>query len=360
MYLDDLKRDPVRSGDSKTYSARAEEIGIVNGGSIMLMSQVTRGGQVQIPFAHFRLDLEARTPITLPAYKGSTLRGGFGHAFKQVVCALKHSVCSECMLREKCVYAYIFETAPSADSTVMTRYTSVPHPFIIEPPESDRRLYAPGEILSFGLTLIGRAAEYLPYFIYSFHELGERGIGRGRGKFVLRKAFCRGMDAAGPDTVVFDGDSKTVNPFATASLSVFEQAPAAGPDSLSLSFVTPTRLMYDGHLTLDLQFHILIRQLLRRLAMLAYFHCGADTSGIDFRGLIEEAKGVRVAAKSLEWHDWERYSARQDTRMKMGGCVGNITYEGSIGPFMQFIRAGEVLHAGKGTSFGLGKYRIVP
>jgi len=38
---------------------------------------------------------------------------------------------------------------------------------------------------------------------------------------------------------------------------------------------------------------------------------------------------------------------------------GEITFEGNIEPFMPLIKAGEVLHIGKGTGFGLGRYRIV-
>jgi CRISPR/Cas system endoribonuclease Cas6 (RAMP superfamily) len=42
----------------------------------------------------------------------------------------------------------------------------------------------------------------------------------------------------------------------------------------------------------------------------------------------------------------------------MGGFVGDITFEGDIGLFMPLIKAGEILHVGKGTGFGLGMYRI--
>ncbi|HDZ02552.1 MAG TPA: CRISPR system precrRNA processing endoribonuclease RAMP protein Cas6 [Nitrospirae bacterium] len=61
--------------------------------------------------------------------------------------------------------------------------------------------------------------------------------------------------------------------------------------------------------------------------------------------------------RNLKWYDWERYSARQETKMKMGGFVGEITFEGDIEPFMPILKAGEVLHVGKGTGFGLGKYK---
>ncbi len=39
---------------------------------------------------------------------------------------------------------------------------------------------------------------------------------------------------------------------------------------------------------------------------------------------------------------------------------GGLFFEGDIGQFMPLIKAGEVLHVGKGTGFGLGKYGIVP
>ena len=71
------------------------------------------------------------------------------------------------------------------------------------------------------------------------------------------------------------------------------------------------------------------------------------------------ASKIKVKERNTKWHDWERYSARQDTRMKMGGFIGNISFEGDLGEFMPFIKTGEIIHVGKGTSFGLGKYEIV-
>ena len=45
--------------------------------------------------------------------------------------------------------------------------------------------------------------------------------------------------------------------------------------------------------------------------------------------------------------------------MRMGGLVGSVTFEGKLAPFYPFLEAGEIIHAGKGTSFGLGRFRIV-
>ena len=80
---------------------------------------------------------------------------------------------------------------------------------------------------------------------------------------------------------------------------------------------------------------------------------------LDFKGLIENSKSIKVKEERLSWVDWERYSNRQETKMKMGGFIGSITFEGDFKPFLPFLLLGEYIHVGKGTSLGLGKYEIV-
>jgi len=332
-----------------------------------------------IKFQRFDFTLTAKEPLILPVYKGSTLRGGFGYAFKRVVCAIRDKECFDCLLKEKCVYSYVFETPPPSDTKIMRKYKSAPHPFVIEPPSERRRGYKPGDEINFGLTLIGRAIDYLPYFIYTFDELGKIGIGQGKAKYELKNVVC-------DEKKIYDSQTKTLKSFKISSLSLTPHLSLRGEAeaisnlkglsqdlpteqsevvesglsrSLKLSFVTPTRILYDSHLTVDLEFHILIRNLLRRLSLLYYFHCDGDPSEWDFKGLIEKAKEVKVKEQNLRWYDWERYSGRQETRIKMGGFVGDITFEGDIEPFMPIIKAGEVIHVGKGTGFGLGKYAIM-
>lgn len=62
--------------------------------------------------AKFQLTISPIDKITLPIYKGSTFRGGFGYAFKRIVCISSHKDCSECLLKEKCIYSYVFGTPP--------------------------------------------------------------------------------------------------------------------------------------------------------------------------------------------------------------------------------------------------------
>jgi len=293
--------------------------------------------------------------LKLPAYMGSTLRGGFGHAFRKVVCAFRARPCDDCLLRHRCVYSYVFETPPPEGSGKMSKYERAPHPFVIEPPPDGRDLYRPGEGFSFGLVLIGRANDYLPYFIYAFEEMGKTGIGRGKGKFRLDGVSLRG-------DVVYDSSSGVLK----QPPSVQRQAPpdasslappSASPDFLSLTFQTPTRLVIDGHLAPNPGFQSIFRTLLRRLSLLSSFHCGRELE-VDYKGLIEQAGVVETVKKDIRWWDWERWSNRQDTMMKLGGFVGEMAFSGEFGEFMEFLRMGEMVHVGKGTGFGLGRYEM--
>jgi hypothetical protein len=40
-----------------------------------------------------------------------------------------------------------------------------------------------------------------------------------------------------------------------------------------------------------------------------------------------------LAGADLRWLDWERWSHRQNTAMKLGGLVGTLTLEGDVAPF---------------------------
>lgn len=313
---------------------------------------------VSIKACRFIFTIVPREPLILPSYKGSTFRGAFGHVFRRVVCATRKAECSECLLKEKCIYSYVFETPPPPDTRIMRKYKAAPHPFVIEPPLEKKSGYTPEHEIKFNLVLIGRALEYLPYFIYTFEEIGEIGVGKGRGKYSL-KTVKASIDDKLPHSVIYDSNSKTVKSFDWRPKMIsFPDSQASDNKHLNLRFLTPARISYNNTLTANPEFHIIIRNLLRRLSLISYFHCSGDMTDWDFKGIIDMAEDVKVGQNNLKWYDWERYSARQDTRMKLGGFIGDITFEGNINPFMSLIGIGELIHVGKGTTFGLGKYEV--
>ena len=310
-------------------------------------------------FSQFIFEMSAVDELRLPEYKGSTLRGAFGHAFKKVVCTLRNKDCNDCILKERCVYSYVFETPPPSDTSIMKKYPAAPHPFVILPPTEDKRLYRKDETLNFSLTLIGKATEYLPYFIYTFDELGKMGIGKGRGRYCLTRVSTGSHSGGNGQKEIYLGEKKVLKGGykAIAWKDIIHKNGFSGKNELKLVFLTPTRIKFQEDLVVDLEFHMLIRNLLRRISTLSYFHCGSELD-IDFKQLIKDAEKIETKNRSLSWQDWERYSNRQETRMKMGGFVGGISFQGDLEQFLPFIALGEYIQVGKGTSFGLGKYEI--
>jgi CRISPR-associated endoribonuclease Cas6 len=310
--------------------------------------------------ARYRFVLTARTPLRLSAFAGATLRGGFGHVFKRCVCLWPPGDCPRCLLKNTCAYPYIFETAPPADSAKLRGLDQIPRPYVIEPDLEAHGLYQPGERLSFGLVLVGRALDYLPYFVFTFRELGRTGLGPSRGQFEVAEVHAEGLDESwciyrAADGVLHADDGRIRG----TDLSAERWEAASG--RLTVQFLTPTRIRSDGVMRAEVSFQDLVRALLRRVSSLSYFHCGAELV-VDFKGLIEQAAAVRTVAAQLEWQRQARFSGRQEQWIDAGGVTGSVVYEADnaevLSAYWPLLAVGEWVHVGKGCVMGLGRYQM--
>ncbi|MBM4467184.1 MAG: CRISPR system precrRNA processing endoribonuclease RAMP protein Cas6 [Chloroflexi bacterium] len=313
----------------------------------------------QFRLAVYRFTLRPREEMILPVYKGAVLRGGFGHVFKNTVCFQPQTTsCRDCILQYDCPYPALFEPSPPPNAEVLRTYSDIPLPFVIEPPLDRRTRYGPEETLSFRLVLIGRAMARLAYFVVVFQQLGDAGLGSQRAKYALER-----VEAVQPwsgEAVILYEDGALVRGASGLAVDygmVAKRAEALGADggTITLNFLTPTRLKHEGQYVVHPEFHVLIRNILRRVSSLYYFHCG-ERWETDYRGIIEAARGVRLAEARTGWVEWERYSRRQEATMKLGGFVGRVVYQGDWEPFAALLILGQLVHVGKACVFGHGKY----
>lgn len=308
-----------------------------------------------IDYQKYTFLLKPLEPIFLPAYKGSTFRGGFGVAFKKVVCVFRQKECRNCTLNKECPYFYIFETAGLDNDRLFPgeKYEAIPHPFVLEPPLEDKEIYQPDDLISFDLILIGKALKYVLYFIMAFEYLGEIGIGRGRGKFKLVEVKC-GSEK------IYSGEERTLTTIKSAKAEIPEEFDSEThlKQSVVLDCLTPIRIKHARDFVSLIEFYVLVTNLLRRMALLNFYHGSRNKPVWDHKKWIGSAKNVIIKESSLRWVDWERYSHRQKAKMKLGGVLGRVVYEGDIKKFLPLVQAGEIFHVGKGTSFGLGQYKI--
>jgi hypothetical protein len=307
---------------------------------------------IHLKFAHLRLHFRARECLKLPPYKGSTFRGAFGTTFKRTVCIVQHKDCTRCLIRNQCVYPYVFDTPVETGSGIFRGFSEAPHPYIIEPPLEPKTDYATGDEFEVGLVVIGRALHHLPYFIYTFQRLGETGIGRGRGKCDLISGKARQAD--GTYVPVYDGARETLSEVPILTSSDF--AHDLG-NRVAVHFLTPTQLKADQKFKHGLDFSLLVRGLLRRVSALSTFH-GDGPPDMVFQNLVDQASHIKTVDHHLRWNSYERYSNRKQERMTMGGFVGQVAFEGDLAPFALLLQIGVPLHVGKGTSFGMGQYTL--
>jgi hypothetical protein len=309
-------------------------------------------------FALYRLrlllELGARRQ-TLPAYLGSTVRGIFAASFRQVVCVTRAPVCDGCLLLHRCPYPYIFETPPALHlpEALQKRFRQAPRPYIFEVP----LIYRGEETLELGLVLVGRALDFLPYFLYVVQETGKSGLGRARVPYRLLTV----TDGSRPDgPVIFQADAGIVRDDVQATTLADVQHPGdAEVHQVTLELLTPLRVKKYGDYQASgarLEFATLIDLLLGRIEALSLFHCGDPWA--PNTALREAARSVQVVAKHLALQRLERYSNRHHQKLPLHGFVGMLSFAGNLAPFLPLLRLGAYLHIGAGTAFGLGHYRL--
>lgn len=302
----------------------------------------------------YRISATLLDDALLPYYKGSTFRGAFGGCLKRAVCAVRQKECPECLLSSRCVYAQLFEPK-TWQSPEETRTAAPPHPYMIEPPEHDRRQYTAGDSFDFNLILFGEMNASLPYFVYALELMGEQGIGtkagNQRARFVLRGVSCQSSELYTPET------SKLLPVPPLEKLELRRIEPSEKISVIKLNLLTPLRFKNDNHLQRTLDFPLLVRTMLRRVSSL-FNAWGNGEPDLDYRGMIARAEQVKVTDGRLHWQERERYSSRQEQAMSFGGMMGYVTYQGPLDEYIPLLHLCQQLHIGKQTTFGLGRFRV--
>lgn len=284
------------------------------------------GGLHNLSAAKYLFRCRAQTRTELPAYKGSALHGGFGHALKKI--ALFY-------------YDRLFAPGKAGD---------LPRPLVLLPPLDDQTRYDPGHTFTFELTLFGSAAHHFSICHSALEYLGrEMGFGNNRGKFVIEDIAaaippsCSRQKLAGQ---MISGED------------IAEGRSGLAYDHVTLLFPTRLRLKDNGNLVRHAPpFRLFFARLLGRLNTLSSVYCNGTLTDHNQRDeLLEKAKHIEISKQKTFWSDLPRFSGRQQKWMKFGGLQGSVTYAGDLKPFLPYLALGEWTHTGGKTSFGLGKY----
>lgn len=303
--------------------------------------------------AHYLIVSNVDSRLSFPAYAGSTLRGGLGRALKQIACQYPDIAnCGECLVGHLCAYRLVFEGS-HAEVPGSLQFNERPRGYVLRVSSLNGTEYKTGDCFSFQLILVGNVIEYFPYILGALQNLGQTGLGKCRGKFSVAQAYI--CNARGDIELLYENGKKQPTwPGKGESLSCLF-CPAPSIKTLTVTFHTPTRVQSGGQLTDNIPFSLLLRTIVRRVSALNAFYNGVISS-VDYPSLFALAESVEIRTSNLHWVDWNRFSSRQETRMKLGGVVGEVTYCGeNFSLFWPWLQIASRVHVGKCTTFGLGQ-----
>lgn len=325
-----------------------------------------------LPIARYRFTAVVQQPLQLPDYTGSLLRGQFGAALRNVACMTRAPACPGCPLLQTCPYARIFEAAPPPRGQhALQDFSQIPNPYIVEPPKPGARLLQAGDALVFHMVLVGHAIGQLALVIFALQRALAQGLTKARvpadlvqvdhveGSGHAQLIWHHAQPALIEHTATLslpDTQSIATNSYSTGAASI-------RGSEITLNISTPLRLQQQGKPlgVGQLSPRVLVAALARRIALLMELHGGQHGWG-DAAKTVAQLSATLHDTQDLHWHDWTRYSSRQQQEMTLGGVLGRWTLHAhdsaTLAAIFPWLWLGQWLHTGKNATMGMGGYTL--
>lgn len=318
-----------------------------------------------LKLTHLRINCTAVSPIKLGShYAGNNLRNALANVMRRATCPQNYqkgqpppehvATCPACWLL----------AANSDPGSIVRAYA-------VLPPLPPRHMVQPGETFAFGLTLFGDGFQFLPYFVLSLNEVGQRdGLGPGRreGEGRFRVTGITAIDPLRGDTeAILDAGSNLVQvptchiDWAAVQGSIrYHQSELPPHQPLRLRFLTPLRLEEKQQVYKTPDFGVFFRRLLYRIDDLGRHFAGQERRDRDeVAALYALADSVRLIEADTVWHElWVR-SGRTGRKVPVAGLTGTAVYTAADwSPLLPWLILGQATQVGKSAVKGNGLYEL--
>ncbi len=287
----------------------------------------------------------------LPADKVSALRGGMGEMLLRANCVRDRN-CADCDFESECIVR----------RTMYSKYRIVPQfvttddsvGYILECENYDK-LFAEGDLLQFNLILFGKAIVYFNQYMQAFFALGNEGIGKEHARYrIVSVTNTQNHPLLEGDAVhMLNYRIQTLGEYADYRIRRMNRTGCQN----RLVFHTPAALKYRGKFLEEYHIEAIWDAVLRRIYMLECFEeITQNVYNIDeFKTLILPD----IVKQEVGRVGIQRYSSTQDRKMVLNGIKGYIELRQVPEQMLPWLFAGELIHIGKNTSFGFGRYSVV-
>ena len=273
-------------------------------------------------------------------HKPSALRGGIGNVLLNKYC-LKDQKCVSCNFKGDCIARQILYGKFKIKPPSVTEGESIG--YVIEC-EDYRELIPSHGILRFQMLLFGNTISYWRMIVEAVDELGRMGLCRADSKFGLIKVTNTIGDIIFRNGEFFpkQAEVKTVKDYVDYRLRTTKET--------RVIFHTNTNITYHGEMLMQMQEKPLMAAISRRIFFLNCYE-GIETNSVKMR--IPE-----IIDQDMKFGENRRYSNRTETAMYLKGIRGRVDFNDIDDDTYAMMLAGELVHIGKDTSFGSGRYTM--
>ena len=299
-----------------------------------------------IPFTLLDVEMTGDPIIDLGANPGSALRGALYDAMRELY---DDNTAAHSRYERDNPVAWLMRM----EDENTTGGKDVPRPLALRPP-----LAYSVEQATFGIALYGTGQEYLGLVTSAIGAMGRLGVGRGRNRF--RVKLVHQVDPLTHQrTAVMDGTGKRLAEVQPApSWEAFQQlAKAFQQERLSVTFLTPTRIVGQGQLCHRPVLLTWVQRLLERTHTLSELYC-QEPARISFPALLEPTREATVVHDDTHWVEAWSASRREGLMRPTSGFVGSVEYSGMFADLLPYLILGQALQVGKNTMKGCGWYRL--
>ena len=306
---------------------------------------------LRIRYIKLHFDLEILEDGYLPPNKTSAIRGGMGHMLLEMNCMFDKK-CDSCDFRRECIVRSIMYPEMKIRPDFMTNQDS--EGYVLEC-EDHKTFFRRGQCLKFNLLLFGGTIAYFTHILHAFCLLGSRGLGKDSVHFRVKsvKNTLHGILYDGDEDIVYKDRYQImyVSDYVKYRLSQYEIS-----SKNTIIFHTPLTLKHRGIFQNFFNMEAIMAGAERRIFILNCFE-GTPVAKEGCRIQIEGHIPVKTE-EIIQNKKIKRYSGTQNTKMLFSGMTGYCRLEEMDQTALILLLAGELLHIGKNTSFGFGRYTL--
>ncbi len=315
----------------------------------------------------------AKTPLELPAWPGSALRGALLGVLRRHYCPVPEgddsahtAICPVCWLMARENPQWRTGHTPVRPYTVAALGgQGRPMDHAVNGNAGWHRL-EPGDTFTFRITLFGVAVNLLPYMVLAVPAMGQLGLGRRlaerrgkRGQFALRRIEALNPLTGQRELIMKPGRHEIAMPTVFVDQAAIDAAAERLLASLergevTVEFRSPTRLVEQGRLLKVPRFRPLFQRLMERVEGLAGEYAGGRPNW-DYAALVEAAGRVRLVRNQTHWVEVKSGSRRTGRVTPLSGFVGQATYAADDWrPLLPVLLWGCVVQVGRNAVKGNG------